>query len=156
MSGGALWETDGLAFWFITLRRFGLSRVILRGLASMMCQRAASTDGACRTFASSSSAGFRNRVSVTPVCPFVLSVIPLLVEEGGGWGGGESSARQPVLGDGLWWFTVVVVSPIGPFLRLGSGFGCFDAPSARPSLRGKNGLRGQDASPVPCGPGPNA
>ena len=95
-------------------------------------------------------------MSVIPVCPSALSVIPLLVVEGGGLGGGDSTARHPVLGDGLCSYTVVVVSPIGPFLRLGSGFGIFNAPSARPSFSGKKGFKGQDALPVPCGPGPNA
>jgi hypothetical protein len=87
----------------------------------------------------------------------LLLVTQLLVELlGGGWGGGGCSAKQPFLGDGpsaigIWsWFLLGLFST-----SLGSGFGCFDAPLPRRIRRGEIGLRGQNASPVPFGPGPN-
>ena len=139
----------------MTLLRLGLSSVWCNGLASMMYQSAVSMDCACRTLASSSSRGRKQWPSVTPVRSGVLSVIPLLEVEGGGWGGAGSTARHSVLGDGLLSHSRLSWFLLGLFSCLRLGFGCFDAPSIRPSCSGEKGLRGQIASAVPCGPGPN-
>ena len=97
-------------------------------------------------------------LSVTTYSLLRLSVTQVVVD-GGEWVEMKSLSRQEVLGNGLkaisrWWSWSCFL--LGLFSYLSFGFGCFNAPSARCLRRGKIGFRGQNASPVPFGPGPNA